>query len=91
MEEISNTNEDIHCSFCGKSAKDVSKLISGEKSVICNECIEICNLMLIKEGLRVLPNDFSIFNKKITPLYVLLVLIFCTVIYIALKLSGLFV
>jgi ATP-dependent Clp protease ATP-binding subunit ClpX len=33
----------ISCSFCGKSHKEVKKLIAGPSSVyICNECIDIC-------------------------------------------------
>lgn len=31
------------CSFCGKKQGEVKKLIAGENSYICNECIEICN------------------------------------------------
>lgn len=32
-----------HCSFCGKSAIEVTKLIAGPSVCICNECIELCN------------------------------------------------
>ena len=38
-----------NCSFCGKSQKDVLKLISGPQVYICNECIELCNEILIEE------------------------------------------
>lgn len=34
---------DVHCSFCGKSQKQVRKLIAGAKDVyICDECIKVC-------------------------------------------------
>ena len=37
-----NLNNGI-CSFCGKSADMVEKLISGPGANICNECIRLCN------------------------------------------------
>jgi hypothetical protein len=33
----------LHCSFCGKSQHDVRALVSGPTSLICNECVDICN------------------------------------------------
>lgn len=37
----------IRCSFCGKSATEVKRLIAGPNgSYICNECVEICSEML---------------------------------------------
>lgn len=44
-----NTQKDNHlrCSFCGKSASEVKRLISGPNgSYICNECVEICAEMI---------------------------------------------
>ena len=38
-----------NCSFCGKSQNDVLKLISGPQVYICNECIDLCNEILIEE------------------------------------------
>lgn len=37
------------CSFCGKSQRDVKKLIAGPSVFICNECISLCNEILIEE------------------------------------------
>ena len=37
------------CNFCGKNQKDVFKLISGPQVYICNECIDLCNEILIEE------------------------------------------
>ncbi len=34
------------CSFCGKSSKEVQRLIEGPDAYICNECIEICSSLL---------------------------------------------
>ena len=38
-----------NCSFCGKKQGDVSKLISGPQVYICNECIDLCNEILIQD------------------------------------------
>lgn len=41
------TNDDhLDCSFCGKSQKEVYKLISGSSANICDECIEMCKAAL---------------------------------------------
>ena len=37
------------CSFCGKSQHEVKKLIAGSSSIICDECIEMCNEILREE------------------------------------------
>ena len=37
-------NNDIKCSFCGKSKKDTRKLVAGPPGIyICDECIGICS------------------------------------------------
>jgi ATP-dependent Clp protease ATP-binding subunit ClpX len=33
----------LHCSFCGKSQRDVAKLIAGPFVFICDECVGMCN------------------------------------------------
>ena len=38
-----------HCSFCGKSQKEVLKLIAGPSVLICNECISLCNEIIAEE------------------------------------------
>lgn len=40
------------CSFCGKSQKEVRKLIAGPTVYICDECIELCNDIINEESLR---------------------------------------
>ena len=39
----------LYCSFCGKSQKEVKKLIAGPTVYICNECIELCNEIIAEE------------------------------------------
>ncbi len=40
------------CSFCGKSQKEVKKLIAGPGVYICDECIELCNDIIAEEKER---------------------------------------
>ena len=39
---VRNTEQPIRCSFCGKSADQVRRLIAGPNVFICNECILLC-------------------------------------------------
>ena len=39
----------LSCSFCGKSQKEVRKLIAGPTVYICDECIELCNDIIAEE------------------------------------------
>ena len=40
---------DVRCSFCGKSASQVEKMIKGPSVHICSECLKICNEILQEE------------------------------------------
>ena len=40
---------DLRCSFCGKSQDEVKKLIAGPTVYICDECIELCNDIMVEE------------------------------------------
>jgi ATP-dependent Clp protease ATP-binding subunit ClpX len=42
----------LACSFCGKSQKEVKKLIAGPTVYICDECIELCNDIIAEEAGR---------------------------------------
>ncbi len=39
----------LKCSFCGKSQKQVRKLIAGPGVYICDECVELCNEIIEEE------------------------------------------
>jgi len=39
----------LHCSFCGKSQKEVRKLIAGPSVYICDECVSLCNEIIADE------------------------------------------
>uniref|UniRef100_A0A7C3RJ50 ATP-dependent Clp protease ATP-binding subunit ClpX n=1 Tax=Dictyoglomus thermophilum TaxID=14 RepID=A0A7C3RJ50_DICTH len=43
-------NRELHCSFCGKSQKEVKKLIAGPGVYICDECISIAYKILEEEN-----------------------------------------
>ncbi len=45
-------NTSLACSFCGKSQKEVKKLIAGPTVYICDECIELCNDIIKEEADR---------------------------------------
>ncbi len=40
----------VACSFCGKSQKEVKKLIAGPTVYICDECIDLCNDIIAEEA-----------------------------------------
>lgn len=48
----------IKCSFCGKSADTVSKLITGPSVHICDECVEMCNEILREDKTKA-PSDLQ--------------------------------
>ena len=49
MAKFGDTGELLKCSFCGKSQKQVKKLIAGPGVYICDECIELCNEIIEEE------------------------------------------
>jgi ATP-dependent Clp protease ATP-binding subunit ClpX len=47
--KFSDGSELLKCSFCGKSQKQVKKLIAGPGVYICDECIDLCNEIIEEE------------------------------------------
>ena len=69
MARIGDGADLLKCSFCGKSQKQVKKLIAGPGVYICDECIELCNEIIEEElaeatevGLVELPKPKEIFE-----------------------------
>ena len=60
MARPTDSNEQLLCSFCGKSQRQVKKLIAGPGVYICDECIDLCN-EIIDEELSA-PTSFDIEN-----------------------------
>ncbi|MCW7754564.1 ATP-dependent Clp protease ATP-binding subunit ClpX [Desulfobotulus sp. H1] len=50
MTDNGDTGDKLYCSFCGKSQKDVRKLIAGPAVYICDECIQLCSEIIEEEG-----------------------------------------
>ncbi|MGL5927752.1 MAG: ATP-dependent Clp protease ATP-binding subunit ClpX [Dermatophilaceae bacterium] len=69
MARVGETSDLLKCSFCGKSQKQVKKLIAGPGVYICDECIDLCNEIIEEElaesselGLDELPKPREIFE-----------------------------
>jgi ATP-dependent Clp protease ATP-binding subunit ClpX len=54
----------LRCSFCGKSQDEVKKLIAGPTVYICDECIELCNDIMLEEGAA---EKSDVFKRLPTP------------------------
>ncbi|WP_336923705.1 ATP-dependent Clp protease ATP-binding subunit ClpX [Aquipuribacter sp. SD81] len=68
MARLGDGSDLLKCSFCGKSQKQVKKLIAGPGVYICDECIDLCNEIIEEEladasdlGLTELPKPREIF------------------------------
>src|ERR671919_391734 len=69
MARIGDGGDLLKCSFCGKSQKQVKKLIAGPGVYICDECIDLCNEIIEEElndnpesSLRDLPKPREIYE-----------------------------
>ncbi len=69
MARIGDGGDLLKCSFCGKSQKQVKKLIAGPGVYICDECIDLCNEIIEEElsegselGLEELPKPREIYD-----------------------------
>ena len=64
-------NIEVKCSFCGKPASEVKKMVAGNfRSAICDECIEVCeNILQEEKAKKELRAEEILINKPclITP------------------------
>lgn len=60
---MSNTDEILRCSFCGKTQNQVNRLIAGPNVNICDECIERCHTILENEVPHEISKDFFDLKK----------------------------
>jgi ATP-dependent Clp protease ATP-binding subunit ClpX len=58
MAKFGEGDDLLKCSFCGKSQKQVKKLIAGPGVYICDECIDLCNEIIIEELAEIEPTEF---------------------------------
>jgi ATP-dependent Clp protease ATP-binding subunit ClpX len=56
---IGESGDLLKCSFCGKSQKQVKKLIAGPGVYICDECIDLCNEIIEEELTEASTSDFG--------------------------------
>ncbi|RME25921.1 MAG: ATP-dependent Clp protease ATP-binding subunit ClpX [Deltaproteobacteria bacterium] len=49
MSRKGQAGRNLSCSFCGKSQREVRKLIAGPSVYICDECVELCNDIITEE------------------------------------------
>ena len=54
----------LSCSFCGKKQSQVKKLIAGPNIYICNECVDLCNDILVEEEKSEVDQSFQIAKPK---------------------------
>ncbi|MCY4067947.1 MAG: ATP-dependent Clp protease ATP-binding subunit ClpX [Acidimicrobiaceae bacterium] len=59
MAKLGEGGELLKCSFCGKSQKQVKKLIAGPGVYICDECIDLCNEIIDEELAESSEEDFG--------------------------------
>ena len=52
MSKNKESGDDLLCSFCGKSQDEVKKLIAGPSVYICDECIQLCNEIIVEEHIQ---------------------------------------
>ncbi len=50
--ETTDSDSKVRCSFCGKEARDVQKLIAGPKVHICDECVSLCREIIEEDQQR---------------------------------------
>ena len=51
-EKASGSYGSLNCNFCGKTQKEVKKLIAGPGVYICDECIELCNDIIYEDSVK---------------------------------------
>ncbi len=69
MAKFGEGGELLKCSFCGKTQKQVKKMIAGPGVYICDECIDLCNEIIEEElaegtdvGFKELPKPQEIYS-----------------------------
>ncbi len=58
----------LNCSFCGKSQHDVRKLIAGPSVYVCNECVALCNDIIVQEEVKDPKSTEAALQHLLTPI-----------------------
>ena len=59
--------KNYNCDFCGKNKNEVQKLIVGDNSTICNECVSLCVNILEEEKIRTIKTESGFDEQKLNP------------------------
>ena len=57
-------SDKLRCSFCGKGQDEVKRLIAGPTVYICDECIDLCNDIILEEGAN---EKAAVMQRLLTP------------------------
>jgi len=66
---VAKQTNNHECDFCGKSKENVEKLIVGENSAICNDCVDLCVNILDDEKVKRFPADKKTLNPVLIKEY----------------------
>ena len=64
---MAEKNKELHCSFCGKSEKQVHRMIQGPGVRICDECVQLCMSILEDDYSPAAENKFEAPDRLPTP------------------------
>lgn len=65
MAEKSQNNNGIYCAFCGKPKEMAKRLVAGPNGLfICDECLDLCNMILEEEDAESVSEDFELKKPK---------------------------
>jgi hypothetical protein len=58
VSRLTDSSEQLVCSFCGKSQRQVKKLVAGPGVYICDECVDLCNEVIVPGGGLTQPDEW---------------------------------
>lgn len=64
MSRKDSQGDKLRCSFCGKNQDEVRRLIAGQTVYICDECIDLCNDIILEEGAN---EKAAVMQRLLTP------------------------
>ena len=64
MSRKDTQGDKLRCSFCGKNQDEVMRLIAGPTVYICDECIDLCNDIILEEGTN---EKAAVMQHSLTP------------------------
>ena len=59
MARLTDSSEQLVCNFCGKSQREVNKLVAGPGAYICDECVDVCNEIIVPGTRLTQPDEWA--------------------------------